>query len=79
MFDPQIKIYLSDCFALETITPCFCLKFTTLERAGILCYPRTRSFLSASENLKRLGIQHYAEHYKFTGAVARRENYDNLF
>lgn len=78
MFDPQNKIYLSDCFARETITLCFCLKFATTERAGILHDPWIRSFVSASENLKRLGVQCYAEQYKFAGAVARRDNYDHL-
>ena len=57
----------------------FCQKYATSERAGILLDPWISSFLSASKNIKRLGIQCYAEHYKFAGAMARRDNYDNLF
>lgn len=63
MFDPQIKIYLYDCFALDSITLCFCLKFVTTEKAGIFYDLWITSFVSASENLKRLGIQCYAECY----------------
>lgn len=55
-----------------------CLKLATVERSGI-SHGSWISFMSASENLKRLRIHCCSEYHKFTGAVTRRNNYDNLF
>lgn len=67
-----VGVHLRLSSALETTW--FCLNFATMEREGLLQDLWIRTFVSASENLWRTGVQCYAEHYTSAGAVARRDN-----